>query len=192
MHKLSAALLALLALTVPITAVEESPEPAPIDVGISVTGTRFYARNYSGTSYVLLFKSGSTVIWRTLSSGHDLVWEYPTQLLSGVELEVATWADGAWRRTGSILLENVAARGTEALWVQSDSKRTSWAELGSALFVEDTGASFFPATLPSDSSLGSSAEEAFAAPTHVPVITPSENPVGDVPPRIEERPLPPV
>ena len=29
-------------------------------------------------------------------------------------------------------------------------------------------------------------------PTHVPVITPSDKPTGDAPPKLEERPLPPV
>jgi hypothetical protein len=191
MLKKSVAFATIVALSVPISAVEEGTAPAPVEVGISVTSTRFYARNFSDVNQVLLFQSGSTVLWRTLAPGFDLAWDFPTQLLTGIRLEVASFADGAWRRTGTIALDELAARGTDALWIQGDSTRTSWSEIGSALFVEDTGTSIFPATLPGDSSAGTTSE-AMLAPVHVPVITPSDVPQGDCPPKIEERPPPPV
>jgi len=192
MLKKSVAFATIVALSAPISAVEEGAQPAPIEVGISVTSTRFYARNYSETSQVLLFQSGSTLVWRTLAPGQDLSWNYPTQLLDGVRFEVASYAQGAWRRSGTIALDEVAARGTDALWIQGNTTRTSWSEIGSALFIEDTGASLFPPTLPGASSAGSAGENALLAPVHVPVITPSDNPVGDVPPKMDDRPLPPV
>jgi len=182
----------IVALSAPISAVEEGAQPAPIEVGISVTSTRFFARNYSETSQVLLFQSGSTLVWRTLAPGQDMSWNYPTQLLDGVRFEIASYAQGAWRRSGTIALDEVAARGTDALWIQGDMTRTSWSEIGSALFIEDTGSSLFPPSLPGASSAGSDAENALLAPVHVPVITPSDTPVGDVPPKIGEAPLPPV
>lgn len=192
MLKKSVAFATLVALSAPISAVEVGAESAPVEVGISVTSTRFYARNYSETSQVLLFQSGSTLVWRTLAAGQDLSWNYPTQLLQGVRLEVASYAQGAWRRSGTIALDEVAARGTDAIWIQGDLVRTSWSEIGSALFVEQTGHSFFPPSLPGASSADSVSEGALLAPIHVPVITPSDTPVGDVPPKIGERPLPPV
>lgn len=192
MLKKSVVLAALCALSAPIPAVEGGSGPAPVDVGISVTATRFYARNYSATTHVLMFQSGSTLIWRTLGAGCDLAWDYPTQFLNGVRLEVASWSDGAWRRTGTIALDQVAARGTDALWIQGNVARTSWSEIGAALFVETTGESLFPPDLPGASSAGTDPENALLAPVHVPVITPSEGPQGDVPPKIEDRPLPPV
>lgn len=192
MLKKSVAIATLVALSVPISAVEEGTAPAPIDVGISVTSTRFYARNFSGTNQVLLFQSGSTLLWRTLAPGYDLSWDFPTQLLTGIRFEVASWTDGAWHRTGTIALDEVAARGTEALWIQGDFSRTSWSEIGSALFVEDTGSSLFPDSLPGASSADTGVEDALLAPVHVPVITPSDTPQGDVPPKIEDGPLPPV
>ena len=65
------ALAILVALSAPISAVEEGATPAPIEVGVSVTATKFYARNYSSTPQVLLFQSGSTMIWRTLAPYSD-------------------------------------------------------------------------------------------------------------------------
>lgn len=191
MLKQSVALATIVALSAPISAVEEGAVAPPVDVGISVTSTRFFARNFSGIQQVLLFESGGRMLWRTLAPGCDLTWEYPTQLLTGVRFEVASWTEGAWRRTGTFALDEVAARGTDALWIQGDLSRTSWSEIGSALFVEDTGTSLFPSSLPGDTSEGST-EEALLAPVHVPVITPSDVPTGDVPPEIEEPPLPPV
>lgn len=190
MLKTSVALATIVALSVPISAVEEGAPPAPVDVGISVTSTRFYARNFSNVNQVLLFQNGATVLWRTLAPGYDLSWDFPTQLLTGIRLEVASFTGGAWRRTGTIALDELAARGTEALWIQGNSTRTSWSEIGSALFVEDTGSSIFPITLPGASSAGS-VTEALLAPVHVPVITPSDVPQGDCPPKLEDRPLPP-
>ncbi len=186
------ALATLVALSAPISAVEEGAAPAPIDVGIKVTTTDFVARNYSGNDQVLLFRAGGTTIWRTLAPGCDLSWEFPTQLLTGIQFEVASWSEGAWRRTGTIALDEVAARGTDALWIQADMSRTSWAEIGSALFVEDTGASLFPPTLPGASSAGTTSEGLLLAPTQVPVITPSDYPEEDAPPVIDPNPLPPV
>jgi hypothetical protein len=192
MLKKSVAFATLVALSSPISAVSEGSTPAPIVVGIHVSATQFYARNFSETSHVLLFESSGTLIWRTLHSGCDLSWEFPAHLLADTHLEVAAWVGGAWQRTGMIDLESLATRGTEALWVQGDSSSTSWAELGAALFIEETGESLFPSTLPGDSSAGSSEETSLLAPTHVPVITPSGTNNGDCPPEIEERPLPPV
>ncbi|MCY2960101.1 MAG: hypothetical protein NTY35_08040 [Planctomycetota bacterium] len=192
MLKKFVALATIVALSVPISAVEEGTAPEPVEVGISVTSTRFFARNFSGTNQVLLFESGGTLLWRTLAPGCDLSWNFPTQLLTGIRFEVASWTGGAWRRTGTIALDQVAARGTDALWIQGNFSRTSWSEIGSALFVEDTGASLFPPSLPGASSAGTGGEAALLAPIHVPVITPSDEPSGDVPPKIEVRPLPPV
>jgi hypothetical protein len=192
MLKPSIAFATIVALSSPLTALEEAGTPAPIVVGMRVTATSFHARNFSATPHVLLFESSGTLVWRTLQPGCDLGWTFPTQLLSGVRLEVASWHNGAWNRTGTINLAAVAGRGTEALWVQGNASRTSWAELGAALFVETTGTSLFPPSLPADSSAGTSAEAALLAPTHVPVITPSDTPEGDFPPEIEEKPLPPV
>lgn len=192
MLKKTLAFATIVALSAPIPAVEEGTSGAPVEVGVAVTSTSFYARNYSGTNQVLLFQSGGTLLWRTLAPGYDMSWDFPTQLLDGVRLEVASWTNGAWRRSGTIALDEVVARGIEALWVQGDSARTSWSEIGTALFLEDTGTSLFPPTLPGDSSAGTSGENALLAPAHIPIITPSETPQGDVPPKIEDRPLPPV
>ncbi len=186
------ALATLVALSAPITAVEEGTAPAPVEVGIRVTATKFSARNYSGIDQVLLFESNGTLIWRTVAPGCDLEWNYPTQQLVGVRLEVASWKDGAWRRTGTFALDDVAASGTDALWIQGDFSRTAWSEVGSALFLEDTGVSLFPPTLPGASSAGSDGENLLLAPTHVPVIVPSDDPEQDAPPIIDPEPLPPV
>lgn len=191
MLKTTTAIAAAILLTSPLSAVEEGTQPAELEVGICVTSTQFFARNFSSVDQVLLFKGGGVLAWRTLAPGCDLTWSYPTQLLEDISLEVGSWTGGAWHRTGTHQLESVAASGVDALWVQGDSARTSWFEIGASLFVEPTGASIFPSTLPSSTSAGSTGDQTLMAPTHIPVITPTDQPDGDVPPVIEERPLPP-
>lgn len=188
----SVALATLVALSVPIHAVEEGTAPAAVEVGIRVTATKFTARNYSGVDQVLLFESSGKLIWRTMAPGCDLEWNFPTQQLLGVRLEVASWNDGAWRRTGTFALDDVAASGIDALWIQGDLSRTAWSEIGSALFLEDTGVSLFPPTLPGGSSAGTDDEAMLLAPTHVPIVIPSDVEPGDAPPVIDPDPLPPV
>ncbi len=188
MLKTTTAIAAAIFLTSPLSAVEEGSQPAEIDVGICVTSTQFFARNFSPVDQVLLFKGGGVIAWRTLAPGCDLSWSYPTQLLEGIHVEVGTWSGGAWHRTGTHALESIAASGVDALWVQGDSARTSWFEIGASLFVETAGASIFPATLPSSTSAGTTADTTLMAPIHVPEITPGDDPEGDVPPVIEERP----
>jgi len=183
---------ALVLLASPLTAVAESSQPPPIDVGICVSSTRFYARNYSPDPQVFLFRCGDSMAWRTVAAGCDIGWDFPTQLLTDVRLEVATWIDGVWHRSGTIALADVASRGLEAVWIQADASSTSWGQIGAVLLPEATGESMFPAELPSPTSVGTSGEDALMAPTHVPVITPSDVPQGDVPPKLEDRPLPPV
>jgi len=192
MFKTTTAIAAAIFLSSPLSAVQEGSQPAEIEVGICVTSTQFFARNFSSVDQVLLFKGGGTLAWRTLAPGCDLTWNYPTQLLDGIKLEVGSWTGGAWHRTGTHPLENMAAGGVDALWIQGDSARTSWIEIGASLFVRTTGASIFPTTLPSSTSAGTSGDATLMAPVHVPVITPGDDPEGDIPPAIRERPLPPV
>jgi hypothetical protein len=192
MHTNTLRALALVALlTSPLSAVEEATSPAPVEVGVVVTSTTFYARNISAYDQVLLFRSGGVLAWRTLPPGCDLKWEYPTQALAGIDFEVAKWADGRWHRTGTLKLEDLSTRGADALWVQGDLASTTWTEVGSTLLVENTGESIFPDTLPAPTSEGNEDETLIMSPMHVPVITPSETPAGDVPPVIEDTPLPP-
>jgi len=192
MLKTTTAIAAAILLSSPLSAIQEGSQPAEIEVGICVTSTQFFARNFSSVDQVLMFKGGGVLAWRTLAPGCDLTWSYPTQLLEDISLEVGSWTGGAWHRTGTHRLESVAASGVDALWVQGDSARTSWFEIGASLFVQQAGASIFPAVLPSSTSAGTSGEATLMAPTHVPVVTPIDVPEGDVPPEIEDRPLPPV
>ncbi len=190
LHKTLSLFAVALTFASPLSAIEEAPAAAPVDVGVHVTATSFFARNYSPVDQVLLFKSGDALAWRTLAPGCDLSWDFPTQLLDGIQLEIASWTASGWKRTGTVQLENIAARGADALWVQGDPASTSWTEIASVMLLEPTGESIFPETLPGAD--GDDTQGLLMTPVHVPVITPSDEPVGDVPPEIEERPLPPV
>lgn len=188
MLKPTNAIAAAILLSSPLSAVQEGSQPAEIEVGICVTSTQFFARNFSSVDQVLLFKGGGELAWRTLAPGCDISWTYPTQIAEGIVLDVGTWTGGAWRRTGTHPLGRIAAAGVDALWVQGDAARTSWIEIGPSLFVEPAGTSIFPATLPSSTSTGTSGDATLMAPAHTPVVTPIDVPDGDIPPVIEERP----
>lgn len=172
---------------------------ALIEVGIRLTETQFRARNYSRTGQVLLFKSSesSAVACRPLPAGAELIYSFPRHALEGVQLEVATpTAENSrgtrgWRGTGVVSLADVLARDADLLWVQSAGSRSIvWMQNGTELSLLQPQERILPRAARSDDDGFN--EDPIPVPTHVPVITPSDTPKGDSPPKLEEEPLPPV
>jgi hypothetical protein len=164
--------------------------PAPIEVGLRVGPTDFYARNYSGTPQVLFFRAGETMTWRVLQPGGEFASTYPRQALDGVELEVAKYVDGQWHTSHSFDLSALCDTGADALWIQDGAALASWLQVGNALTLFGATPSFLPDALQSAST--SPEEPPPLEPLHVPVITPTETPTGDCPPVLGDRPLPPM
>lgn len=166
-------------------------------VGVHVTPTALVARNFSGTPQVLVFideQSGQRAL-RALGAGGSFEFRFPRQTLEAIALEVVCHEDGAWHATGSIELATVLERGSETLWIQHDTntRSTTWTQRGAEVTLTDAGPSALPDDLDEHSGgIGPGFLNPACAPAHVPVVTPSDRPNGGLPPKLEDRPLPPV
>jgi hypothetical protein len=161
---------------------------APIVAGIHVTATQFRARNLSSVPQLFVFKetSGGEIVVRPLLAGGEMAFSFPAHALADFEVEVASKTHGAWSHTGLFKLEGLNTHEGSLVWIESNTGRaTAWLETSGESLALDSGGSELPnrvvETIREDDS-----------PTHVPVITPSDHPSGDLPPKLEERPLPPV
>jgi len=185
-----AAILALptFAVTDGITTAIDSP--APIEVGLRVGPTDFYARNYSSTPQVLFFRAGDTMTWRVLQPGAEFTSTYPRQALDGVKLEVAKYESGLWHTSRAFDLSAVCDSGADAVWIQDGTLLPSWLQIGDVLSLFGTDPSFLPDSLQNAATTQEQAPP--MEPLHVPVITPNDPPVGDTPPGLGDTPLPPM
>lgn len=170
-----------------LSAVEDPPAPAEIEVGIVVKSTDFYAHNFSSFPQLLFFRSGSFYTWRVLQPGADFSSTYSRQALDGVTLEVAKYVSGTWRTTGSLNLSDVCDTGADALWVQGGAQTPTWLELENTLSLKVKEGSQLPSWMVVQSAL----PEPLLQPLHVPVVTPVDRPPGDTPPVLGDKPLPP-
>lgn len=162
----------------------------PIVAGIQITATQFRARNLSSVPQIFVFKetAGGEIALRLLSAGGEMMFSFPADALADLELEVVSRQHGAWSDTRLLKLGGLNAGAGSVLWIQSNAGRASaWLESHGDFLALDSGES----TLPSRVLETASADEPLP-PTHVPVITPSDRPNGDLPPRLEDDPLPPV
>jgi hypothetical protein len=189
MHKRLAALLLLTASPFVTAFDNPNPEPQPIDVGFVVRNTDFFAHNFSTEPQVLFFRSGMFVTWRVVQPGSTFSSNYARQALDGLQLEVARKQGGMWMSSGNFNLGAVCDSGADAVWVQRGLEPAAWRELGEILSVITTAPTQLPAWLPmpnADPLLP------LLQPLHTPVITPVDRQQGDLPPVLDDKPLPPV
>lgn len=187
MHKRLAALLLLTASPFVTAFDDPNPAPQPIDVGFVVRNTDFFAHNFSTEPQVLFFRSGSFVTWRVVQPGAMFSSTYARQALDGLQLEVAHKEGGLWITSGNFNLGPVCDSGAEAIWVQRGLAPASWRELGEILSQITTAPTALPEWLPMPTADPSQPE---LQPLHVPVVTPVDRPQGDVPPVLDDAPLP--
>ena len=123
-----------------------------------------------------------------LAPGGTLDARFAPGTLAGLALEVVSFTAHGMRSSGALALESIAAEGLDAFWVESnDAASRAWGRRGESLL----------ALAPCDALLGGFALSMPAAspraprPTHVPVITPADRKNGNLPPRLEKKPLPP-
>lgn len=146
---------------------------APVDVALHLSTSEVCARNASLEPQVLVFHSEGQRVLHVLPAGAEVSWSFARHALTGVDVSLWSYAGGAWR-TGEVhALESLVARGVEGLFLAS--RGTDWGANADGTLFELAG------------------EDAGAFnPMHVPVITPSDTPPADLPPKIEKEPLPPV
>ena len=128
------------------------------------------------------------------AGGHDLAtlvvpargqrsFEFPRRTLAGTTLTVLAATFEGPRRAGPYSVERLIEAGYRAVWFESAGPGLhAWGELptGPALVDPDPGA------------LNATAPRPIAPGPHVPVVNPANGPRGDLPPRIEPAPPPPV
>ena len=116
---------------------------------------------------------------------------YAREALNNVQLEVATYADGHWYTSGALNLSGLCDSGGDALWIQAKTTRASWLQVGSSFTMLSPLPSFLPSAFPTTTDPSSGTVDMLMAPAHVPVITPVDQPEGDLPPTLRDQPLPP-
>ena len=157
-----------------------------------VTPTRFAAVNPTASSQLLIFReiAGNARASVLVALAGTVEYAFASGTLHGLSLEVVSSVGGALSSTGALSLEGLAAAEFEDVWVFSYLDHShAWGEtLGQFWMVSPSGSAF------DDSVHGGCAQpDSSTLPLiHIPVITSSDNAPGDLPPRLEQDPLPPV
>jgi hypothetical protein len=188
MHKRLAAIVLLFASPFVTASDDPTQNVPPIDLGFVVRTTDFFAHNFSTDPQVLFFRSGDFLTWRVVQPGATFSSTYARQALDGLYLEVAHQEGGLWLSSGNFDLGAVCDSGADAVWVQRGLQPPSWRELGAILSLISTDPTELPDWLPMPDASTSTPP---LQPLHVPVVTPVDRPQGDVPPVLDDKPLPP-
>lgn len=165
------------------------------EVGLYVTPTHLSARNFSEMPQVLALRDAQTGLRAlvALDPHARLEFSYPREALEFVQLEVLCLGARGWNTSGALDLGAALTSGAQTIWIQHAGQRTfAWLQLGAQLTTVDATDSVLPETLRPVPETGNAALSPACAPAHVPVITPSDPPSGDAPPKLGQRPLPPV
>lgn len=152
----------------------------PVEFVARITDERFVAVNSSGEAQVLLFTDigGGRTARALVAAGSEIAFDFPAGTLHNLLLRVVTAKNGSVSTSAEYDLGALAAGNYEFVWLESQAQfMTAWG-------MSPAGPSHLPSTT-------EPTMQAASAP-HVPVITPTDKPNGDLPPRIEEQPLPPV
>ena len=154
-----------------------------IELVARVGETRFAAFNPGDEPQVLLLGNvgGAAPRALLLAPGASFEARFPAELGAGLSLEILSRTPAGLSTTGALSFADLSAAQHEALWIQSSPDGSfAWGQKGEAFAV-----------VPAIGSLSALPPPAAAAAPHVPVITPSKGKSGDLPPRLEDKPLPP-
>jgi hypothetical protein len=161
---------------------------ATLELLARVNETRLVALNPSTRPQLLVFshRHGGAPTQVVVPAGGHLQYDFPHGTLNGLELELVARGEHGLRSSGELSLTGLVHGEFDLIWMETvDGSVHTWGQL-------PTGSALVPPQRDSDSGfLNLPAPSAPAAP-HVPVITPIDKPKGDLPPRIEPEPLPPV
>jgi hypothetical protein len=174
-------LCALLLSVVPTTVVEA---PATrIELVAKVGETRFAAFNPGHEPQLLLvgIVGGARPSALLLEPGGLFEARFPAALTEGLALEVVSPSARGVSTTGAIAFATLVEGRHEALWVQSSPVGSFvWGQKGQELEA-----------LAASGTLSALVPPLASAVPHVPVVTPAKGKVGDLQPRLEDKPLPP-
>ena len=163
-----------------------------------VTPSRLVAVNPSASAQLLVFRDarGFRRGMLALPPHGSLDHALPAGTLDSLTLEVVSRAipsngGSPWRTSGELGLREIAAQRYDALWIEAAAGHNHvWGERG-----ESFGSLAPQSERKSDATLHAECESpdpqaVFSA--HVPVVTPGDKSKGDLPPRLEKKPLPPI
>jgi len=170
----------------------EVPEPAPesgavLELMARVSATRIVALNPTERAHLLVFSNSEGTLRSTavVPAGAGAEYDFPRGTLDGLGVALVTRDAGGVHSTGRLSLADMVRRNIDLVWIETVSGEAwAWGDLpaGPALLPVQ------PGSTPGFESLMAPSAPA----THVPVITPTDKPKGELPPRIEPDPLPPV
>jgi len=149
-----------------------------------VTEERFVAVNPSDRAQLLVFhdREGGRAARTIVAAGGEVAFDFPAGTLDSLLLHVVSPAERSATAAADYDLGSIAARGFQLFWTTREAANAhAW---GVDPMNPDEPV-YVPAV----------AEPSFqsqALAPHVPVITPTDKPKGDLPPRIDDKPLPPV
>ena len=157
-----------------------------------VTSTRFAAVNPTASSQLLIFREivGGARASVLVPPGGDVDYAFASGTLHGLSLEVVSSVGDTLSTTGALSLEGLAASEFDDVWVFSYLTHShAWGESLAQFWLVS----------PIDADFDASAHSDCAEPDgsslpliHVPGITLDGKTPGDLPPRLEPEPLPPV
>jgi len=175
-------MLCALLLSVVPTTVAEAPATR-IELVAKVGETRFAAFNPGHEPQLLLVGvvGGPRPHALLLEPGATFEARFPAALTEGLAIEVVSPAARGVSTTGAVPFATLVEGRHDALWVQSSVAGSFvWGQKGQDLEA-----------LTADGALSALVPPLAAAVPHVPVVTPAKGKVGDLPPRLEDKPLPP-
>jgi hypothetical protein len=168
---------------------DASPRSAQLELVARLGETRMSAHNPGERPQLLIVGEvdGDARARTWLAPGASLETRFPPGSLDGLALEVVSFGPGGVTSSGALALAELAAAGFDAVWIETSSLGSqTWGRSGaltSALSASSLGLSGLSANAP---------RPAPPKPVHVPVVTPADRRNGDVPPRLEKKPLPPL
>ena len=142
-------------------------------VGLRVTSTSVTAENFSNNTRWIVLSDGPVHVTTALAAHSAVVWSCTESCLWNVDLQVVDTDGGVLHTSQSVDLYRALEWNGQTLWF--GQLPTCWVETNGEL-------------QPYFDSMAAPVVD----PVHVPVIRPGDNPDGDKPPPIDNKPLPPV
>lgn len=156
----------------------------------TVTGNHFQAENPTAHSYLLVFSDdfGTARSQVMLPAGGLLSFDIPAGALRDLSLEVLAPTEFGWRKSGQAGLDLARMQPAESAILQVYSDHLdAWASTaGTARFLNRSA----PLAAGASQPLGApQAPTVQSSSTHVPSVTPIENPQDSRPPILDDDPL---
>ncbi len=163
----------------------EAQACARVEIVARVGETRFLAVNPGERPQLLVFGDPVHGVRASLClpPGGEIESRFPTSALEGVAFELVSWTPEGFTSSGAFWLDSLRDERFDAVLVAGSPNGTlTFGQRHGSLqqLAPDCALTSLAATAPP------------SLPVHVPVITPADKKTGDLPPRLEPKPLPPM